>query len=173
MYCYKVKWPLLKIKENNAYAHAKIEEYGFEPIFEQPDEGEPYWAGGWAKKVQLPHDCEIGQWLKKNVESIYKSERAKLKPEEGSKWIKEITDAGYEFNEDGTLIENDKAKEPTSAELCIMLNGDYHGTLFINIGGAMEIYDARVLRNCLGNEIYKLETDKVIYEKRFYEHEDA
>ena len=171
MYCYKVKWPLLKIKENNAYAHALIENYGFEPIFEQPDEGEPYWARGWAKKVAIPHDTEIGKWLKRNIESIYKSEKAKLKPEEGSKWIAEIISAGYEFDEEGHLIENDKAKEPTDAQLCVMADGIYHGTLFINIGGAMEIYDASVLRSCLGKEIYELEADKAIYERRF--HEDA
>lgn len=170
MYCYKVKWPLLKIKENNAYAHAGIEKYGFEPIFETFDEGQASWAGGWAKKVLIAHDTQIGQWLKNNIEGIYKSEKAK---EGESKWIAELLTSGYEFDSEGHLIENEKAKEPTSAELCIMKEGPYHGTLFINIGGAMEIYDANVIRSCCAKEIYELEADKVIYEKRFYENEDA
>ena len=163
MYCYKVKWPLLKVKENNAYARAKIEGFGFEPMFEQFEEGNGAWIGGWAKKVSLPHDSKIGQWLKKNIESIYKAEKDK----EDSKWVKEIKDAGYEFDEEGHLVENEKAKEPTSAELCIMKEGSYHGTLFINIGGAMEIYDTDVLDECCPGDINELLEKTAIYKKRF------
>ena len=169
MYCYKVKWSLLKIKEDNAYVHAGIEKYGFEPIFQQFDEGQASWAGGWAKKVSIPHNTQIGQWLKSNVESIYKAEKDKA----DSKWIKELLESGYEFDTEGHLIENEKVLEPTNAELCIMREGSYHGTLFINIGGAMEIYDANVLRDCCPKEVYELESEGAVYEKRFREHEDA
>ena len=167
MYCYKVKWSYLKVKENNAYAHAKIEEFGFEPIFQQFDEGPASWAGGWAKKISILHDTKIGAWLKKNIEGIYKAEKDK----EDSKWLKEIKESGYEFDEEGHLIENEKAKEPTSAELCIMKEGSLHGTLFINIGGAMEIYDTDVLDECCAEEVKALLEKGATYKKRLRENE--
>ena len=167
MYCYKVKWSYLKIKENNAYAHAQIEKYGFEPIFQEFDEGPASWAGGWAKKISIAHDTQIGKWLKNNIEGIYKAEKDKT----DSKWLKELLESGYEFDTEGHLIENVKAQEPTSAELCIMRDGYCHGTLFINVGGAMEIYDASVLNSCCEEDVKRLESEGIIYKKRFYEGE--
>ena len=165
MYCFKVKWPLLKVKEDNAYVHAKIEEFGFEPIFQEFDEGPASWVGGWAKKIMIAHDSKIGQWIKSNIESIYKAEKEK----EDSKWKKEILESGYEFDAEGKLIENAKLKEPTSAELCIMKEGYNHGTLFINLGGSIEFYSVDTLRDCCPGDIAELETAHVIYEKRLRE----
>lgn len=167
MYCYKVKWSYLKVKENNAYAHAKIEDFGFAPIFQQFDEGPASWAGGWAKKIEIAHDTQIGKWLKKNIEGIYKSEKGK----EDSKWLKELLDTGYEFDEEGHLIENEMVKKPTSAELCIMKDGSLHGTLFINIGGTMEIYDKDVLLETCPGDVNELLSKGAIYQKRFCEDE--
>ena len=166
-YCYKVKWDFLKIKENNAYAHAKIENFGFEPIFQEFDEGPASWVGGWAKRIEIAYETKIGQWLIKNIEGIYKAEKDK----EDSKWVKELLETGYEFDEEGHLIINDLIKKPTLAELCIMKEGSYHGTLFINIGGAMEIYDKDILLEACPDVINELMENKVVYVKRLREEE--
>lgn len=167
MYCFKVKWSYLKVKENNAYAHAKIEDFGFEPMFQQFDEGQASWIGGWAKRIEIAHDSQIGNWLKKNIEGIYKTEKKK----EDSKWVKELIEAGYEFDAEGHLIENEAIRKPTLAELCVMKEGSLHGTLFINIGGAMEIYDKEILLETCPGLIHELMEKEVIYQRRFKEDE--
>lgn len=164
-YCYKVKFNYLKVDDMNAYKKALIEQYDFSPMYEELDEGISSWAQGWAKSISIKSDSSIGKWLKKNVEGIYK----KVKDIPDSKWKKEILESGYEFDAEGNLIENEITREDVQAQLCIMATGDFKGMLFINVGGAMEIYEAETLLECVPEEINKLVNDKVAYLRRFYE----
>ena len=166
-FCYKVKHTYIKVKENNAYAKPKIEKFGFMPMQEVAiDEGgveTHYWAEGWAKTISFTADCPVAKWIKSNIESIYKAETEK---EGDSKWLGDILEAGYEFDDQGKLIENEKFLSGLNGQLCIMATGNYHGTLFISLSGAIEFYDARTLDVTCKEEIDKLLAAGVIYEKR-------
>ena len=166
-YCYKVKSNFLK--------QNKIEQYGFSPIYETENLGneERVWAHGYAKFILIPYASDYAKWVKKNIEQIYKHEMKKVAESENgeveSKWLKEIAEAGYEFDPDGNLIENEKVKEPTPAQLCVFETGDFAGSLFINISGAIELYEKSVLDDCCSEEIKKLLDAGVIYKKVFEE----
>ena len=169
-YCYKVKFNYLKVNKDSAYSHAGIEKFGFSPIMEEFEEGALAWGEGWAKPVTLSHESVVGRWIKGNIESIYKAEKkAEAEKGEASKWLKEIIEGGYEFDADGKLIENEKAKEDIQVQLCVMATGSLKGLLFINVGGAMELYDAETLSVSVPAEIKELEDANVVFRKRFYD----
>lgn len=166
-YCYKIKCGYIKVKDNNAYAKPKIEKFGFRPmqeVFKNEAGEETYcWAEGWAKTIKLPKNCPVAKWVRANIENIYKQEKDK----EDSKWLKELLDSGYEFDEEGKLIENEKYLSGLEAQLCIMFSGEYRGVLFINAGGSVEFYDANVLIGSAFGDIMKLIKAGAIYKKRF------
>jgi hypothetical protein len=168
-YCLQVKWDFLKIKETYGGMHARIEDFGFAPIFEEFEDENGIkvqeWQKGWAQSITCPHDSIVGRWIKTNIENIY----AKEKEKEDSKWIKEILEAGYEFDSENKLIENDKAKEDIHAQLCVMAEGDLRGLLFINVGGALELYDAETIKSVVGEGVLGLVEAKAIYDKRFHD----
>lgn len=169
MYCYKFKHGILKIR-GKEYAHARIEEFGFKPIFSDFEEdlgGERVihheWEKGWGKTVLAKYNSPVGMWIKNNIESIYKQEKDK----EDSKWIKSILESGYEFDENGKIIENDIVRKDIECQLCVML--DYHelsGCLFLNVGGTLEFYDTETLDKSVPEEIIRLIGQDVIYKKR-------
>ena len=167
-YCYKVKSNYLKVDEHNAYKKPKIEQFGFMPIQEtyEDENGDKYyvWAEGWAKIIKLPANCSVAKWVRSNIESIYKQEKDKA----DSKWLKEILDSGYEFDEDGKLIENEQYLNNLDAQLCIMHTGELHGTLFINLGGSVEFYDSNALLGSAFEDVMQLIKAKVIYKKRLF-----
>lgn len=174
-YCYKVKHSYIKIREDNAYVHAKIEKFGFEPMFVSDENGDEnrYWAEGWAKTIRLKHNSGIGMWIKKNIEQIYAAENKRIAEEKEkkgepveSKWVNEILEGGYEFDEDGMLIDNEESTKDVEAQLCIMATGDMKGVLFINVGGAMEIYNSDTLLKDASEEVLNLITLGVVYKKR-------
>lgn len=166
-YCYKVKHAYIKIREDNAYVHAKIEKFGFEPMFVNEDGENSYWAEGWAKNIKVKHTSGIGSWIKTNIEQIYASEKARIEKEGGeSKWINEILAGGYEFDDFGMLIDNEEATKDIEAQLCVMATGDLKGALFINIGGAMEVYNSETILKDAADEILPLIAADVIYKKR-------
>ena len=165
-YCYKVKSNYIKIDEKNAYKKPLIEQFGFMPIqeeFEDENGNKTYgWAEGWAKKITLPPKSPVAKWIKANIESIYKKESEQ---EGDSKWLGEILEAGYEFDEDGKLIENDQYLNNLDAQLCIMYTGELSGTLFINLGGSVEFYDTRAVIGSAFGDVMRLIKANVIYKK--------
>jgi len=182
-YCYKVKTNFLlttnQIKEEKP-KQAKIEEYGFSPMYSA--ECDLAFDGalpilGWAKSILIPYASDYAKWVKKNIEQIYKHEMKQVAESKNgeveSKWLKEIAEAGYEFDPEGNLIENEKVKEPTPAQLCVLVEemGNTATLLFINVGGAIELYEKNVLDNCCPEEIKELLSAGVIYKKVFEEKE--
>ena len=166
-YLYKFKHEYLKLHENNAYKRPKIEKLGFKPIMEG-EEGNLYWAEGWAKSITISHNSSIGDWLKKNVESIYKAEMKKIADKKfDSKWLEEIKKSGYEFDSDGNMIDNEKSKEDIPAQLCVMFTGSLHGTLFINVGNGLEFYESTTLDECAKDEVAALLEAGAIYKKKY------
>lgn len=161
-YCFKIKYGYLKLKDNNAYSKAKIENYGFYMYVPENEDDEDIF---WAKNLKLDKNCSIAKWVKKDTEKIYQKE----KENQDSHWVKEILEAGYEFNEDGTLIENEKFEEGLNVQLCIAATGPYHGTLFINMGGLVEFYDSEVLLECAPQDIEYLLSNGVAYKKRYHD----
>lgn len=163
-YCYKVKHGFLK--DHDGYS--KIEEFGFARImeeFEPKEEGGEKtieWTKGWAIPITLAHDTVIGNFLKSETEKIYSKEKDK----KDSKWLKELSDSGYDFDADGKLIENEKVKEPVEAQVCIFAEGELSGTLFISVGGFLEFYDVDELNAHVKDIIDLLDKNKVIYQKR-------
>lgn len=166
-YCYKVKHSYIKVKENNAYAKPKIEKFGFKPmqeIYKNEAGEETYcWAEGWAKTIKLSPKSPVAKWVRENIESIYKKEKENA----DSTWLKELLDAGYEFDEEGNLIQNEKYLSGLEAQLCVMFSGEYRGILFINAGGTVEFYDSNVLVGSAFGDIMRLVKAGVIYKKRF------
>lgn len=166
-YYYNVKWNYLKTKSNNAYSRAKIEDFGFSPVVEDID-GFTSWTGAWAKKLTLPFDCTIGKWIRGEIEQIYKSELKKEKETgETSTWLKSIRENGYEFDEEGHILENDASRQDVSAELCVFIDGPFKGTLFINVGALVEIYDSVSLTENAPKEVEELLKNNVIYKKKY------
>ena len=165
-YCYKVKHSYIKIREDNAYVHAKIENFGFKPMFVNEDGEDSYWAEGWAKNIKIKHNSGVGSWIKSNIEHIYAAEKARIEKEGGeSKWIAEILSSGYEFDEGGMLIDNEEATKDIEAQLCVMATGDLKGVLFINVGGAMEVYNSDTILKDAFDDITLLLANNVIYQK--------
>ena len=164
-YCYKFKFSVIKVKENNAYAKPLIEKFGFKPmqeVFTNEAGEETYcWAEGWAKNIKVDAKSAVAKWVKKSIEDIYAKEREKL----DSKWIKQILEAGYEFDENG-LVENEKYLSGLEAQLCVMATGPYKGVLFINMGGSVEFYDSKTLISSAFEDVMQLERANVIYKKR-------
>ena len=166
-YCYKVKSNYIKVDEKNAYKKPLIEQFGFMPIQEEyeDEEGNKYyiWAEGWAKNIKLPPKSPVAKWIKGNIESIYKKESEK----EGgdSKWLNEILEAGYEFDEEGKLVENEQYLNNLDAQLCIMHTGELSGTLFINLGGSVEFYDSKALLGSAFADVMRLIKADVVYKK--------
>jgi len=165
-YCYKFKFNVIKVKENNAYAKPLIEKYGFSPMQEvytnEAGEETYCWAEGWAKNIKIDSNSLVAKWVKKNIEDIY----AKEKEKENSKWRDSILEEGYEFDEEGKLIENEKYLSGLEAQLCVMATGDLRGVLFINMGGAVEFYDAKTLISSAFEDVMQLERADAIYKKR-------
>ena len=167
-YCYKVKSNYIKVDERNAYKKPKIEEFGFMPIQEEFEDENGlkgfFWAEGWAKNIKLPASSPVAKWVRSNIESIYKKEKDNAE----SKWLKEILESGYEFNEEGKLIENEQYLNNLDAQLCIMHTGELNGTLFINLGGTVEFYDSKALLGSAFGDVMKLIRAGVVYKKRLF-----
>jgi len=170
-YCYKFKTNIIKVKENNAYAHPLIEKYGFKPV-QQEYENETglkayYWNESWAKTIKIGPQSVVAKWLKKNVENIYKAEKKK-KEETGepSKWYTEIRESGYDFDDEGNLIENKAFLSGLEGQLCVMATGEMRGVLFINMSGCVEFYDSKTLDSSATEDIEALVKAGVIYKKR-------
>ena len=170
-YCFKFKSGWLKMrkgvsKDGKEIVFADIEGLGFAPMFEEfeDEKGEKHssWSEGWAKPVTLAYDSYVGKWLKKNVEDIYKKEKDK----EDSKWASSILESGYEFDSEGNLIENDKLREPVSAQLCVMASGDFRGILFLNVGSALDIYDSKTIVGDAKEAVMDLILSGAVYERR-------
>lgn len=169
-YCYKFKSNFIKVKENNAYAHPLIEKFGFKPV-QQEFENEVglksyYWAECWAKTITFDSSAVVAKWLKKNVENIYKNEKSRVEkePEKGpSKWLEEIINSGYEFDEDGHLIENEAFLSGLNGQLCVMATGKMAGVLYINLSGCVEFYDSNTLISSAFEDIMQLESAGAIY----------
>lgn len=170
-YCYKFKSNFIKVKENNAYAHPLIEKYGFKPV-QQEYENETglkayYWAECWAKTIKIDPKSVVAKWLKKNVENIYKAEKKK-KEETGepSKWYTEIRESGYDFDDEGNLIENKAFLSGLEGQLCVMATGEMRGVLYINMSGCVEFYDSKTLISSAFADIMRLTKAGAIYKKR-------
>ena len=170
-YCYKFKSNFIKVKENNAYAHPLIEKYGFMPVQEESeDEGGVktyFWNESWAKTIKIDPKSVVAKWLKKNVENIYIKELAVEKEKgEPSKWLTEIRNSGYEFDEVGNLIENEAFLSGLEGQLCVMVTGEMRGVLFINMSGCVEFYDSNTLISSAFEDVMQLERAGAIYKKR-------
>ena len=165
-YCYKFKHNVIKVKENNAYAKPLIEKYGFKPmqdVYTNEAGEETYcWAEGWAKNIKVDSKSLVAKWVKKSIEDIY----AKEKEKENSKWRDSILEEGYEFDEEGKLVENEKYLSGLEAQLCVMATGEMSGVLFINMGGAVEFYDSKTLISSASEDVMQLEKAGAIYKKR-------
>ena len=160
-YCYKFKSNFLKVDEGNAYVRPLIEKFGFEPV-QEGEEGEYYWTGIWAKTVNVDKKSSVAKWVKRSIENIYKKEREVT----DSKWIKEIKEAGYEFDDDGKLLENPHYLEGLTGQLCVDSGGNYAGTLYLNMSGCIEFYDSEALIGACFEDVMKLIRAEAVYKVR-------
>lgn len=163
-YCYKFKPSVIEVEENNAYAKPLIEKYGFRPVQEDftDEKGNPIssWTGIWAKKIEINKNSSIAKWVKRKIEKIYKKE----KEIPDSKWIKELNDSGYQFDEKGKLLENSKYLEGLGGQLCVSHDEPYAGVLYISMDGCAEFYNTNALDEACKKEINALLKDRVIFQ---------
>lgn len=163
-YCYKVKHSLLKVEYKGIYYKKPlIENYGFYPVQQDftNEKGETVqeWTGIWAKKIEFSKDCGVAKWLKRNIEGIYKKE----KEIKDSKWVKDILESGYEFDDEGNLIENEAFLSGLNGLLCIDSEGAQASTLYIDLSGCVAFYDLKTIVDAVPNEVEKLLAEDVIY----------
>lgn len=157
-YCYKFKYNYIKIDEDNAYKKPLIEKYDFKPV-QEGENGEYYWTGVWAKTVNIDKKSAVAKWVKRNIENIYKKEKEVT----DSKWIKEILEAGYEFDDDGKLVENPHYLEGLTGQLCVDSEGELAGAIYLNMSGCVEFYDSDALIGACFADIMKLIKTDAIY----------
>ena len=159
-YCYKIKRNYLKRKPNNAYSKAKIESYGFLPYTSEDEEDTEII---FAKSLKLSVDSSIAQWMKHDLEKIHN------KGDE--KWLKELENSGYEFDEEGHLIYTEAFLSGLNVQLCISNQRPYNGCLFINVGGTTEFYEKDTLDECAASDMILLLSNDVAYKKILVEEE--
>ena len=160
-YCYKFKHNYLKIDDGNAYKAPLIEKFGFKPV-QEGEEGEYYWTGVWAKTVDVDKKSSVAKWVKRSIENIYKKEKNVA----DSRWIKEILEAGYEFDDDGKLVENPHYLEGLTGQLCVDSEGNYAGTLYLNMSGCIEFYDSEALIGACFKDVMQLIRAEAVYKIR-------
>lgn len=156
-YCYKFKSNYLRINKKEVREFLE-KELGL-LVYEPQDEADTELFI--ARPFKLEKEDVLYRYIKKQIEDINKTENKSERLE------KELKESGYEFNEDGTVVENETFLNgmPTS-QLCVSINGEMKGCLFINLEG-LEFYHIDVINGCANAKKIadKLVKNKVVYKK--------
>lgn len=159
-FVYKIKKSFITVDT----AHAKIEDFGFKPVFNEDE-----WAHSWAKSKELLYDNPeaepIKKWTKLSLEQMYKQLKDKT-DDWSKKMMEELNQSGIQFDQEGHAIENEALKENYKVYLCVFCSDKVKkstdATLFVSYEGN-EFYSTETLNKMFPKTIESLKEAGALY----------
>lgn len=135
-----------------------LKKLGYDLYFPEGEEGLSDAEAYWAKTLRVPADSPVAGWLRHTLERIWQGGNC----DETAKG--EIVSSGYEFEEDGGIIDNERFLSDLVCQLCVAVRGEGRGELFINMGG-IEFSDYGTLEKTFPEELDLLAKANAAYRK--------